>query len=298
MASGLSDSEQSRSKQSLGWLAVFCSAFCFYLSTLFIRWADPYVEISTSYFVFSRFLLGFAVVCVTMVMSGQRLRPRNYHYLIGRTVANTVAVFCFYKAVAVGTVAEANILNMTYPLFVALFSWFVIKEQRDRVALIIVGVAFLGIWLILSPGDVAVKWENLWGLCSGILASGAMIYLNLSRRYHDSQTILFFMFGLGTLLIYTVFREAIFWPNRLEFLFLFACAAAGVLGQYLLTYGFLFVTALEGSIITSGRIFMAALCGPVLVGDPALSLSGWIGALLIFIANAILAYRKSQASPL
>jgi len=293
----ISGSEHTLLKQSLGWLSVFCSAFCFYLATLIIRWADPYVEISTSYFVFSRFLLGFAVVCLTMVIGGHRLRPRNYHYLIGRTIANSVAVFCFYQAVAVGTVAEANILNMTYPLFVALFSWFLIREQRDSIALIIVGVAFLGIWLILSPGDVAVKWQNLWGLSSGIMASAAMIYLNLSRRYHDSQTILFFMFGLGTLFIYTIFREAIFWPNRLEFLFLLTCSAAGVLGQYLLTYGFLFVTAVEGSVISSGRILMAALCGPLLVGDPALSLSGWIGALLIFAANAILGYRRSQARP-
>ncbi len=293
---GISGTEHTLSKQGIGWLSVFCSAFCFYLATVIIRWSAP-VEISTSYFVFSRFLLGFAVVCVTMIIGGHRLRPRNYHYLLGRTVANTVAVFCFYKAVSVGTVAEANILNMTYPLFVALFSWFLIREQRDRVALVIVGVAFIGIWLILSPGDITIKWQNLWGLSSGILASAAMIYLNLSRRYHDSQTILFFMFGLGTLIIYAIFRENIFWPSRIEFFYLFTCSAAGVLGQYLLTYGFLFVTAVEGSVISSGRILMAALCGPLLVGDPALSLPGWIGALLIFAANALLTYRKVQARP-
>lgn len=298
MSLEISATTQKFSTQTLGWLAVFGSAFCFYLATAIIRWADPYVEISTSYFVFSRFLLGFVVVCVTMIIGGHRLKPKKYHYLIGRTVANTVAVFCFYKAVSVGSLAEANILNMTFPLFVALFSWFLIKEQRDSFALFTVGVAFIGIWMILSPGDMAVKWENLWGLTSGITASGAIIYLNLSRRYHDSQTILFFMFGLGSVFIYVAFRQAIFWPDRMEFLFLFACSAAGVLGQYLVTYGFLFVTAVEGSIIASSRIFMAALCGPLLVGDPALTAFGWLGALLIFGANSTLAYRRSRVKPL
>ena len=68
-----------------------------------------------------------------------------------------------------------------------------------------------------------------------------------------------------------------------------------MLGQYLLTYGFLYVTAVEGSIISSGRIVLAALLGPLIVGDPALGIIGWCGALLIFMANSSLAVRKSGA---
>ncbi|MCK5916089.1 MAG: EamA family transporter, partial [Deltaproteobacteria bacterium] len=112
------------SRQAIGWFAVFSSAFFFYLSTLIIRWATPHVTIESAYFVFARLLLGFIVVSTAMILQKQRLQPKNYHYLIGRTIANTVAVFCFYKAVEMGSVAEANILNMTYPLFVAVFAWF------------------------------------------------------------------------------------------------------------------------------------------------------------------------------
>lgn len=297
---GLSSAASSSriSLQLLGWLAVFGSAFCFYLATAIIRWADGAVAIDSAYFTFSRFLLGFIVVCLTMLMGRQRLKPRRYHYLIGRTVSNTVAVFCFYKAVEVGSLAEANILNMTYPLFVALFSWFLVKDQRDSMALAIVGVAFCGVWLILSPGSMSTGLESLWGLCSGFCAAWAMIYLNLSRRHHDSQTILFFMFGLGALCIFVFFKESIFWPDFLEFKYLFWCSVAGVLGQYLLTYGFLFVTAVEGSIISSSRILLAALLGTSLVGDPPLVLSGWIGALLIFGANSMLALRRATLNRL
>ncbi len=286
------------SRQALGWLAVFCSTFCFYMATVIIRWAEPEVDIETSYFVFSRFLLGFLLVCTTMLFTKRSFKPVRYHFLIGRTVANTVAVFCFYKAIESGSVAEANILNMTYPLFVALFSWFMLRGQRDPLALIIVGVAFAGIWMILSPGDIAIGKNNVWGLASGITAAAAMIYLNISRRYHDSQTILLFMFGFGALAILLLFHHAIFWPDSQEFFFLFACSAVGVLGQYLLTFGFLYVTAVEGSIISSSRILLAAILGPLFVADPSLSFSGWCGALLIFIANTTLALRKSRSRPL
>jgi drug/metabolite transporter (DMT)-like permease len=66
-------------------------------------------------------------------------------------------------------------------------------------------------------------------------------------------------------------------------------------GQYLLTYGFRFVTAVEGSIITSSRILLAAILGPSMVADPALTLWGWAGAVLIFAANVILAARRTRA---
>lgn len=279
-------------KQIGGWLAVFGSALFFYLSTLIIRWSQPHVEIDTAFFVFARFLLGFIVVILTMAFAKQRLHPKRTHFLLGRTVANCIAVFCFYKAVAVGSVAEANILNMTYPLFVTLFSWLFLRDQRDVVSLGIVLVALAGIWMVLSPGDITIRWANMWGLCSGISAAAAIIYLNISRKHHDSQTILFYMFGWGALIMLLIFHDTIFWPNAEELVFLAACSATGVIGQYLLTYGFLYVTAVEGSIISSGRILMAAILGPFLVADPQLTLAGWCGALLIFMANGVLAFRK------
>lgn len=284
-------------RKAVGWFAVFGSAFFFYLATLIIRWAEPYVTIASAYFVFARLLLGFIIVSLTMIMQKKPLEPRNYHYLIGRTIANTVAVFCFYKAVELGSVAEANILNMTYPLFVALFSWFFLRGQRDILSLFIVIVAFSGVWLVLAPGDIEPGWGNFWGICSGVTAAIAIIYLNISRRHHDSQTILFFMFGLGTALMLIFFHDAIFIPNTEELFFLLSCSAAGVLGQYLITYGFLYVTAVEGSIISSSRILLAAILGPLLVADPPLALSGWCGAILIFAANAALAVRKSSSLP-
>jgi len=281
--------------QTFGLLAVFGSAFFFYLATLIIRWGAPHVKIASPYYVFARLLLGFIVVSATMLLRRQRLQPRKYSLLIGRTLGNTVAVFCFYKAVETGSVAEANILNMTYPLFVAVFSWFFLRGQRDIGSIVIVGVAFAGVWLVLAPANLGSNLGNFWGLSSGIAAAAAIIFLNLSRRHHDSQTILFYMFGLGAVLVLIFFHDTIFLPNLEELFYLLSCSMAGILGQYLITYGFFYVTAVEGSIISSSRILLAALLGPVLVADPQLTIAGWCGALLIFSANVALALKKGKA---
>lgn len=282
------------SRQNLGLLAVFGSAFFFYLATVIIRWSAAYVSIPSAYYVFARLMMGFTLVATTMTLKRQRPRPVNYHLLIGRALANTVAVFCFYKAVELGSLAEANILNMTYPLFVAVFSWCFLRGQRDLLSLLTVAVACVGIWLVLAPDQIDPGWANLWGLGSGMSAAAAIIYLNISRRHHDSQTILLFMFGIGATLMLVFFHDALFVPDATELFFLLTCSAAGIIGQYLITYGFFYVTAVEGSIISSSRILLAALLGPLLVADPALTLLGWCGALLIFSANVTLALRRAK----
>jgi drug/metabolite transporter (DMT)-like permease len=277
----------------MGGLAVFISAFCFYFSTVAIRWSQAEVTIDPSFFAFSRFLLGFLIVCAIMAYRRQAPRPRSYHLLVGRTIMNGVAVYCFYMAVKYTSVAEANILNMTYPIFVALFSWILLRRQRDPIALVMVGVAFTGIWLILAPGKIHFKPANFWGLASGLSASGAIIYLNISRRYHDTNTVLIFMFGLGALLMFAVFHGHFFWPGPTDLYYLVLCALSGVAGQFLLTIGFRYVTAVDGSIISSMRIFLAALLGPFVAGELPLDTAGWVGAVLLFGANAVLAVRRT-----
>ncbi len=272
-----------------GGLAVLGSALCFYLATAIIHWGQPLVHLDASMYTFARFVLGFIIVATSMWWRGQRPQLHQAHFIIGRTVTNTIAVYCFYKAVDVGSVAEANILNMTYPLFVALFSWIFLRNQRDLMAVIIVVLASIGIWLILAPGLSGIHGSSWWGLLSGIFAGFAILYLNLSRQYHDSQTILLFMFGPGALIMLPLMGDSLITPSPLALAFLLACSLAGVAGQYLLTYGFLYVTAVEGAVISSSRILIAALLGPLLVADPPLALGGWIGALIIFVANIALA---------
>ncbi|MGD8369362.1 MAG: DMT family transporter [Desulfobacterales bacterium] len=288
------ESRTSRLESFGGGLAVFASAFCFYFSTVVIRWSQAEVSIEPSFFVFVRFLLGFFVVCILMAARRQLPRPRRYHLLLGRTIGNCVAVYCFYNAVKYTSVAEANILNMTYPVFVAVISWVLLRQQRDPVATAMVVVAFVGIWLILAPERVAFKTANLWGLASGVSASAAIVYLNVSRRYHDTNTVLFFMFGIGAVIMLAAFHDHFFWPEGAALRYLLLCAATGIAGQFLLTLGFRYVTAMEGSIISSMRILLAGLLGPFLVGEDALGVAGWIGGLLLFGANTVLSVRHAR----
>jgi len=276
----------------LGGLCIFAAAFCLYLTTATIRWAKNEVQLDSTFFVFARFFAGFIIICLILLVRRKKLKPRKYHLLIGRAVANSAAVFCFFRAASITTAAEANILNMTFPLFIALFFFLFSREQKDYVGYLMTIIAFLGIWLIVSPDGFSFKVDSIWGLASGFLGAIAITILNIVRRYNDTDTVLFFMFGLGMGLIYLLFPDTIYFPSFLEFKFLLIGGLFGVVGQYLLTIGFKYVTAVEGGIISSSRILIAAIAGPFLVADPHLAVSGWIGAILILGANVYLTIRK------
>ena len=121
-----------------------------------------------------------------------------------------------------------------------------------------------------------------------------MMYLNMSRRVHDTQTTLFVMFGLGGLIVFCLFFNQMRLPDPEEFKYLFWCSVIAIAGQYLLTVGFKYVTAIEGGIISSTRILLAAVLGPFIAMDPSLSLTGWVGACLIFLGNVFLTARKAK----
>ena len=246
-----------------------------------------------AFYVLTRFLLGFMIIAIILMVKKRPPCPIKYHLLVGRAVANSVAVYCFYMAVRTTSVAHANILNMTYPVFVALITWSFLHEKLEYRTTLALLAAFTGIVLILHPGDMTLNINHLWGLGSGISAALAIIYLNLSRKVHDSETVLFYMFGLGSILIYAGFNERMVLRHEMDIVYLLLCGIFGIAGQYLITMGFRFVTAVEGSILSSTRILIAAFAGPLLAIDPALTAKGWSGALLIFSANAYLAFRKA-----
>lgn len=288
---------KARLKQLTGCILVFAAAAFYYFSTVVIRRADQQVSLAPAFFVFVRFSMGFAIVCASMLLKGRKLKPKRYDLLIGRAVANSVAVYCFYTAVTQTTLAQANILNMTYPIFVALLSWIFLKKQRDVTTTIGAVAAFAGIYLILAQkGPMQFGWLHLWGLASGISASFAMIFLNLSRQHHDTETILFFLFGIGSILTYTGFSHSIHRPSSIELYFLVLSSCFAIVGQYCITFGYRYVTAVEGGIISSSRILLAATLGPFIAADPYMDLRGWLGAGLIFMVNAALAWRKSVRS--
>jgi len=59
-------------------------------------------------------------------------------------VTNTLTILRFYKAVDFSLVTSADIIDITYPIFMAIVPCIILGNQRDVAALHIVDIVWLG----------------------------------------------------------------------------------------------------------------------------------------------------------
>lgn len=281
-----------RRREVLGALSVLLASLSFYFSTVVMKLGRLEADISHESYIFARFLFGFMFMAAVFLQRRRLPRSHDTTFLWTRAVTNYASAYFFFLAVQESTVASANILNLTAPVFIAIYA-LARRSGRDIDGAFACVASFVGIVLVLLPDAQAFGWNSGAGLLSGFFAALAILSLDRARRTNDTETILFYMFGFGTVVSAVLFPERAvqaFDAQGVDFVLL--SSVIGVLGQYFLTLGFRYVTPVEGSVIGSTRILFAAFLGPVLVSEPAIGLAGMIGALLIFLSNAYLGWRR------
>lgn len=277
-----------------GYGALLSSAFCFYFATYFLHVAEKIDAGNALFFVFARLFLGLIVVSSLIAFSADApFFPKNRFWVLSRAFWNTVALCFFYVSVTYGSVTEANIFNMTYPAFVALLAPVLIKEKNNPSQWAAVCLTLFGVFLIFGFPSMQISFlGNLLGVLSGVTAAIAILSLRKARGFDHWLTILFANFSFGSLCLglYLFFSGPFEFPEKVTG-WLFLSAASGILGQFGLTFGFRYVSAIEGSILSSTRILIS-LIATVWLGVTGLSMFAGLGAFLIFCANALAVQRK------
>lgn len=293
-------------------MALLASALFFYLSTLYVQLSEQAAP--TSFYVFARFALGYLVTSAYVLSKDKSqglatitrlLQFKASFWLWVRALGNNIAVFFFYLAVVYGDVTKANFFNMLYPAFVAVFSPWLISEKNDFFSWSGIFLSILGAFLIVQTDQFFVSGMTLsysltdwFGILSAAIASIAIIALRKLRRENFRiEVILLFTFQIGTLLSFVdvcyhlATRDFLFWLSASYFIII--SGIFGILGQWGLTYGFRYVTAVHGSILSAFRILIALLFGWFFWKQP-FQWANFVGALFIFFANVLLSVKKKQ----
>jgi len=233
---------------------------------------------------FSRFFLGLIVVSGIVYKNSISLIPNTLSLLVWRGVLNTVAVILFFLASQYTTITNTHMLNMTYPFFIFLFAPLFFRQEKISPFLyLILIVALAGIWLVINPNLNSINKGDIFGLLSGIISAFAIITLNMARKNDSTMVILFYLMSIGTVLNGLVMLPVFVWPQGGQWLLLFASAAIGVVGQICITYGYKYITARAGSLVSSSRILYAVVLG-MLVFSEDLTLRIAAGGLMILLS--------------
>lgn len=271
------------------------SAFFFYFASSVIRLSLGQIDADSALFVFYRSFVGLLGISLVLILKRKLPKIKEYKFLTIRVFGSLVSIAFMFEATYHGTVAKANILNLTYPLFIVVFLLLFSKKEKDYRLYLTALLSFIGVYLVAGGVEGFFEKSTLLGLSSGATAAVAVMALSLTRKYHDTEVILFYLFLGGTIALLILDPDSRNIPSSTALSYLVASASLGGLGQFFFTYGFRFVSAEEGGILSNTRIIIAALLGPLVVGDVGLDLVGFLGAGLIFLANVYVIRNKVVA---
>lgn len=278
-----------------GWLTNFASAWAFYFATYFLHLGQQLEPVPSQLYVGCRYLLGLLVFGSLFLRHSRRpsITWRRADYLILRGLYNLAALLCFYRSVEQGQTGRANVLNMTYPAFVAIFAGPMLGERVRARTFFLVALSVGGIVLnFYNPGTgPGFSAGNFWGLLSGVTAGVAVVALRGAATRSSGTEILTWMFAMGSLLLI---------PINLRYIvdsgipatagYIFVSSGFGVIGQWWLTASYRHLDAATGSIVSTTRIPIAVLMGYLFLAEPFVALP-WAGAAVILTCNVLLAFQ-------
>ncbi|MGM0507985.1 MAG: DMT family transporter [Fusobacteriota bacterium] len=266
-----------------GYFFILLSVLLFSSMTLIVKTITEGGSIPAVQVVFFRFVIGLISILVIKKVKNKKVRPVNKKALWARGILNTLAVILFFVTIQLATVTKANIYNLTYPVFVALIAPFVLPEKLTIKKFLVVLLGLAGTFLVVGVKFQSVNIGDLTGILAGFVAGFAIVSLRKVRLTDDSFTILTYLMTIGTVVTFVSFVAFFEIPSTYELILLISVGIVSFLGQYTLTYGMKYLTAVETSLLSSSRIFIASILSVIILGE-VLTMNIILGGLLIFVS--------------
>jgi len=263
-----------------GIILLILAEFCFASATVFAKFITNGSDIPSIEITFFRVSLGVMVAALYMWRTHTSFRPERPGLVIARAILSFSALVTFFYAVEHSSVTNANMLNMTYPVFIFLFAPLFKLEKMRRFSFLFLVLAMTGIYLVIFPDFTRINHGDIIGLISGIFAAFAIITLSVAREHDSTVLIVFYLMAIGTFFNALMMAPVFVVPRQHDLPLLFGSGIMGIAGQVFLTMGYKNVSAKAGSMVSSSRIVFAALMGFFFFAE-ALSPRIILGGLLI-----------------
>jgi drug/metabolite transporter (DMT)-like permease len=257
--------------------------FCFALATVFAKFVTNGSEVPAIEITFCRVSMGVIMATAYMLKTKTSFRPKKVFLVIARAVLSFSALVAFFYSVEHTSVTNANMLNMTYPVFIFLVAPLFRLEKIHKFSFIFLVIAMTGIYLVIFPDFSHVNKGDLVGLLSGVFAAFAIITLSVAREYDSTVLIVFYLMAIGTVCNVFMMIPSFVMPGIRDLPYLLASGFIGVMGQVFLTMGYKHVNAKAGSMVSSSRIVFATSLGYFFLSD-VISMRIIAGGVMIIVA--------------
>lgn len=257
------------SQKNKGILLIICSAFCFALMNMMVRFAGDLPSIEKSFF--RNFVaVFFAFIALKRSHTPIRVPKGALKLLLLRSIFGTMGILCNYYAIDHLMLADASILNKLSPFFAILFSFILLKEKVHPFAAGCVITAFIGSLFIIKPGMgmFTTSLPAFIGLLGGLGAGIAYTYVRIlgTHGVKGPFIVLFFSaFSCLATLPYLIFDFHPMSFAQFGCLLLAGLFASG--GQFTITAAYTYAPARDISIYDYSQIIFSTMLGFVFLGQ-------------------------------
>ena len=251
---------------------------CFGTMNALVKWTSFHADVWMIIMVRSAVIA--LAVAIFATSRGLSLKVSDKRKMLLRCVVGLTAMILYFTALGRIPIGQAVTLQYTAPLFVALLSGRVIRERVEPMVALLVGCAFAGIVLIVSPDLSSIDSDALLALGSGFFAAMAYMYVRELRNTDSASSVVFWFAAFSV--VGSIFQAL---PDvaGLEWKTVAALIGIGIGaggGQVGITMAYHRANAAWVSAFSYLTVIVATIYGFTLFNE-SLGSSDWLGGLLI-----------------
>ncbi len=125
------------------------------------------------------------------------MRPTNIKMLMTRGISSFAGTFLYFYSLKYLTLTNASLLFNTMPIFVPIVAHFWQGFAFIHRLWWGIGLAFIGVIVVLKPDNGIFDFASLIALASGLVAAIAMVSLRMSHYSEPSDRMLFYLFVIS-----------------------------------------------------------------------------------------------------
>ncbi|MEO5692649.1 MAG: DMT family transporter [Usitatibacter sp.] len=274
------------------WMVV--AAFLFATMAVFVKLGSQYFGAAELAFYRSLVTMVVAFICLSATRGTVRTGYLAMHAIRG--LVGALAIICYFYSISSLSLATAQTLYYTSPLFIAIATTVVLRERPSRWLVAAVALGFVGVALLLQPHfDEGKEVAVLAGVLGGMLAAWAYLSVRTLGRLGEPDWRVVFWYGAFATVFCAVWQgvTSSFHPvTRDNWWMLLGLGVCGALAQWAVTRAYRTGNTLVVGALLYSSIVFAALFTYVLWNDRLGALE-WAG-IAVIIASGILAMRAGK----
>ena len=242
-----------------------------------------------------RFLFGLLTLQVLSGFNLIEVSHKRARALMGRGITGGVAILLYFLSIQHTTLTKATLLSNSYPVFAALFGVLVLRERMTFRTLLVFVASMVGVWLVVNPRGQQWVLGDIYGVIGAAAAGSAIVFIRHLRQTENPFSIFWYLCAFGTGLGAFTCMFQFVWPDGVAWVWILVMGISSTLGQLLITYGFGYCRAGEGSLITMSTVAYSGLFAWFALGE-RMPLAGIAGAGVIVACAGYLAARPTPQS--